>query len=53
MRYTIIIDDDERDNDPGAPWTAMLADPDGFRFGDAGYGGTPQEAVKRLLDSLT
>lgn len=49
MQYTLIVDDDQREEDPSAPWTAMLVDSDGSRFGEAGYADTIDGAVRNLF----
>lgn len=47
-RFTITVDDDDRDQCPDKPWSAYCHD-DGVGS-SAGLGATPEEALRNLLD---
>lgn len=46
MQYTIIIDDDDRDDAPDHPWTATLD-----QSAESGIGATPISALEDLAKS--
>lgn len=50
VKYTITVDDDDREQAPDRPWTATLLDGEGeMAVPSAGLGATPAEAVADLL----
>ena len=55
-RYEIVIDDEDRDEQPFSPWNAtlngVLQSGKGREILASGFGSTPREAVEAVLEDI-